>query len=120
MDNHRFECAGRPFPAIDVTRVRPLRTFGGRGCEALCDYCRTPVARTDIEFEVEGELDGVPVTLHLHRGCHDLYRAEPAAQPQPSSGTTAVASISTLARASTSALTCTTAIAGKCRPITSR
>ena len=35
-------------------------------------------------------------------------------------GTTAVASISTFARSSISAATTTTAIAGKCRPITSR
>ena len=36
------------------------------------------------------------------------------------SGTTAIAWISTLARSSISATTCTAAIAGKCRPITSR
>src|SRR5206468_3763280 len=37
-----------------------------------------------------------------------------------SSGTTAVASISTLARSSINAFTSTAVIAGKCRPITSR
>jgi hypothetical protein len=56
---------------LDLTRVTPLRTFGGHGCDALCDYCRRPVRRHDIEYEVDGEIDGEPVTLHLHRWCHD-------------------------------------------------
>ncbi|RUV08943.1 MAG: hypothetical protein EOS23_22145 [Mesorhizobium sp.] len=38
----------------------------------------------------------------------------------PQSGITAVAWISTLARSSTSAITCMAAMAGKCRPMTSR
>ena len=40
--------------------------------------------------------------------------------PAPASGITAVASISTRARSSMSAATCTAVIAGKCRPMTSR
>ncbi|RWO94278.1 MAG: hypothetical protein EOQ98_31630 [Mesorhizobium sp.] len=40
--------------------------------------------------------------------------------PRRQSGITAVAWISTLARSSTSAMTCMAAMAGKCRPMTSR
>ena len=41
-------------------------------------------------------------------------------RPRPPQGTTAVTSISTLARASIRAATCTQVMAGKCLPITSR
>ena len=47
-------------------------------------------------------------------------RVDMAGRAELDHGTTAVASISTLARDSTSATTCTSAIAGKCLPITSR
>jgi hypothetical protein len=61
---------------FDLHRLTPLKTFGGRGCEALCDYCGTAVEKTDIEFEVDGELDGMLITVHLHQHCHDLCLAD--------------------------------------------
>ena len=52
------------------------------------------------------------------RAAQDADRQDPALQAEV--GMTAVASISTLARSSTSATTCTSVIAGKCRPMTRR
>lgn len=52
------------------------RLWGGKGCGAPCDFCRVLVSPTEIEYEVEAELDGVPLTLHFHRRCHDLWRSD--------------------------------------------
>jgi hypothetical protein len=34
------------------------------------------VSSTEVEYEVEAELDGAPVTLHFHPRCHDVWKAE--------------------------------------------
>jgi hypothetical protein len=34
------------------------------------------VSNTEVEYEVEAELDGAPVTLHFHPRCHDAWKAE--------------------------------------------
>ncbi len=65
-----------------LRRVKSGRLWGGKGCGAPCDYCRVLVSPTDIEYEVEAELDGTPLTLHFHRRCHDAWKAE--CEPPPS------------------------------------
>jgi len=59
-----------------LRRAKPVRLWGGKGCGAPCDFCRVLVAATEIEYEVEAELDGARVTLHFHPRCHDAWRAE--------------------------------------------
>lgn len=59
-----------------LRRVTPGRLWGGKGCGAPCDFCRVLISPTDIEYELEAELDGAPLTLHFHRRCHDTWRAE--------------------------------------------
>jgi hypothetical protein len=34
------------------------------------------VSTTEIEYEVEAELDGEPLTLHFHPRCHDAWKME--------------------------------------------
>jgi hypothetical protein len=34
------------------------------------------VSATEIEYEVEAELDGEVVTLHFHPRCHDAWKME--------------------------------------------
>jgi hypothetical protein len=34
------------------------------------------VSSTEVEYEVEAELDGAPVTLHFHPRCHDAWKIE--------------------------------------------
>jgi hypothetical protein len=53
----------------------PTRMWGGKGCGAPCDFCRVLVTPTDVEYEVEAQLDGVVVMLHFHRRCHDAWKA---------------------------------------------
>jgi hypothetical protein len=65
-------------PGWSGRRITPLKTFGGRGSESICDFCRTRVEKDDIEFEVDGEIDGELVTLHLHQRCHDVALAHSA------------------------------------------
>jgi hypothetical protein len=57
--------------------------WGGKGCGVPCDFCRVLVSATDVEYEVEAQLDGELTTLHFHPRCHDAWKAgrEPPAEP---------------------------------------
>lgn len=73
-----------------LRRATPVRLWGGKGCGAPCDYCRVLISVTEVEYEVEAELDGARVTLHFHTRCHESWRAEteatsPAQPPMQSS-----------------------------------
>jgi hypothetical protein len=57
-------------------RATPIRLWGGKGCGVPCDFCRVLVSTTEIEYEVEAELEGAPITLHFHPRCHDAWNAE--------------------------------------------
>jgi hypothetical protein len=59
-----------------LRRARPIRLWGGKGCGVPCDFCRVLVSSTEVEYEVEAELDGSPVTLHFHPRCHDAWKVE--------------------------------------------
>ncbi len=59
-----------------LRRARPIRLWGGKGCGVPCDFCRVLVSSTEVEYEVEADLDGSPVTLHFHPRCHDAWKAE--------------------------------------------
>ena len=63
-----------------LRRARPVRLWGGKGCGVPCDFCRVLVSSTEVEYEVEAELDGASVTLHFHPGCHDAWKLESEAQ----------------------------------------
>jgi len=56
--------------------ARPVRLWGGKGCGVPCDFCRVLVSSTEVEYEVEAELDGAPLTLHFHPRCHDSWKLE--------------------------------------------
>jgi hypothetical protein len=51
------------------------RTFGGPGSEAECDCCGEPIARHQIEFEVEfaSSHSACARTLVAHRECHRIW-----------------------------------------------
>jgi hypothetical protein len=34
------------------------------------------VSTIEVEYEVEAELDGEPLTLHFHPRCHDAWKME--------------------------------------------
>ena len=59
-----------------LRRARPIRLWGGKGCGVPCDFCRVLVSSTEVEYEVEAELDGAPMTLHFHPRCHDAWKLE--------------------------------------------
>ncbi len=67
-----------------LRRAVPLKMWGGKGCGAPCDFCRVSVSESDIEYEIEAELEAQKITLHFHPRCHDAWRAglEPPAEPQ--------------------------------------
>jgi hypothetical protein len=58
-----------------LRRAVTIRMWGGKGCDAPCDFCRVLVASADVEYEVEAQLDGEIVMLHFHRRCYDAWRA---------------------------------------------
>ena len=69
-----------------LRRALPMRLWGGKGCGAPCDFCRVLVSSTEVEYEVEAQLDGAPLTLHFHPKCHDAWKTEcDAAQAAASS-----------------------------------
>jgi hypothetical protein len=59
-----------------LRRARPIRLWGGKGSGVPCDFCRVLVSSTEVEYEVEAQLDGAPVTLHFHPRCHDAWKLE--------------------------------------------
>jgi hypothetical protein len=59
-----------------LRRAQPIRLWGGKGCGVPCDFCRVLVSTTEVEYEVEAELDGEPLTLHFHPRCHDARKME--------------------------------------------
>jgi hypothetical protein len=73
---------GEPAPEqrssrLSVVALRsaiPGRMWGGTGCGVPCDYCRVLVSSEDIEYEIEAQLDGEPITLHFHARCYDTWR----------------------------------------------
>ena len=70
---------GEPRPArLNVAALRravSIRMWGGKGCGVPCDFCRVLVNPSDVEYEVEAELDGATVMLHFHPRCHDAWTA---------------------------------------------
>jgi hypothetical protein len=60
----------------ELHKATPIRLWGGKGCGVPCDFCRVLVSTTEIEYEVEAQLDGAPITLHFHPRCHDAWKAE--------------------------------------------
>lgn len=59
-----------------LRRAQALRLWGGKGCGAPCDFCRVLVSTSEVEYEVEAQLDGKPVTLHFHPRCHESWKTE--------------------------------------------
>jgi hypothetical protein len=68
-----------------LRRAVYVRMWGGKGCGAACDFCRVLVTASDVEYEVEAQLDGETVMLHFHPRCHDAWKAgqEPQQPPPP-------------------------------------
>src|SRR5262249_41137965 len=62
-------------PLAVLRRAVPVRMWGGKGCGAPCDFCRVVVSETDIEYEIEADLDSQRLTLHFHPRCHDAWKA---------------------------------------------
>jgi len=70
------EPPSRRLSVAALRRVVLKRVWGGKGCGAPCDFCRVLVSPSDVEYELEAELDGEPLTLHFHPRCHEAWRAE--------------------------------------------
>lgn len=62
-------------PVAVLRRAVPVRMWGGKGCGAPCDFCRVVVSDTDVEYEIEADLDGQSINLHFHTRCHDAWKA---------------------------------------------
>lgn len=67
-----------------LRRAVSIRLWGGKGCGVPCDFCRVLVSSSEVEYEVEAELDGERMTLHFHPRCHDAWKAESEAPSAPS------------------------------------
>jgi len=72
---HAAELRAERLSVAALRRVVIKRVWGGKGCGAPCDFCRVLVTPSDVEYELEAELDGEPVTLHFHPRCHETWRA---------------------------------------------
>jgi len=59
-----------------LRRAVPLRLWGGKGCGAPCDFCRVLVSATEVEYEVDAQLDDQQLTLHFHPRCYDAWKTE--------------------------------------------
>jgi len=70
----------------ELRRVKSVRLWGGKGCGVPCDFCRVLLSDTEVEYEVEAQLDGVPLTLHFHPRCYDAWKAECDSMDENTSG----------------------------------
>ena len=59
-----------------LRRATPIRLWGGKGCGIPCDFCRVLVSDTEVEYEVDAELDDQRMTLHFHPRCYDIWKTE--------------------------------------------
>ena len=76
------EARATRLPVAALRRAVPIKMWGGKGCGTACDFCRVVVSQSDVEYEIEAELDTQRVLLHFHPRCHDAWRAgrEPPAE----------------------------------------
>ncbi len=69
-----------------LRRAVPIKMWGGKGCGAACDFCRVVVSPSDVEYEIEAELDSQKLTLHFHPRCHDAWMSDREAGPDAAAG----------------------------------
>jgi hypothetical protein len=76
---------GKRLPVAALRRAVTVKMWGGKGCGAPCDFCRVVVSESDVEYEIEADLDDKRVTLHFHPRCHDAWKAgrEPPVEESP-------------------------------------
>jgi len=61
----------------------PNRIEAGYGCGDVCVACDQPISDTQIEYEVEDDRNGRPLSFHF--GCYVVWQLEcTAAKPKPS------------------------------------
>jgi len=59
-----------------LRRATPIRLWGGKGCGVPCDFCRVLISDTEVEYEVDADLDDQRLTLHFHPRCYDIWKTE--------------------------------------------
>ena len=116
----RVRQAVGPVGELLVGAPPPVADQRGVVAEALLDQT---IGQLDGGVEVLGVVEAVEQQLGPFVERREIVtreRVDVSGRPELHCGTTAVASISTFARRSTNATTCTSAIAGKCLPMISR
>jgi hypothetical protein len=61
--------------------------WGGKGSGSPCDFCRVVISDSDVEYEIEADLEGQRVALRFHPKCHEAWdtgREPPASETGPS------------------------------------
>lgn len=58
--------------------AKPNRTWGGPGADLECAVCDQPIARTQMEYEVQFVAEGsrLPAVFHLHLACCAAWELE--------------------------------------------
>jgi hypothetical protein len=59
-----------------LPREASLHMWGGHGTGVLCSLCDKPIQRDEVEYEVEGHIDGPVVAFRFHVFCHSLWQLE--------------------------------------------
>jgi hypothetical protein len=77
-DRQNFEETSRTerLTVATLRRAVPIRLWGGKGCGIACDFCRVLVSDTEVEYEVDAQLDERRLTLHFHPRCYDIWKTE--------------------------------------------
>ena len=118
--DQRVRQAVGPVGQLLVGAAAAVADQRGVVAEALLDQA---VGQLDGGVEVLGIVEAVEQEIRPLVGRRQIVageRVDVCGRAELHSGTTAVASISTFARGSTNATTCTSVIAGKCLPMISR
>ncbi len=54
----------------------PSQLWGGPGTGELCALCDKPIQKDDMEYELEGTLDGKVRTFRFHVVCQSVWQLE--------------------------------------------
>lgn len=61
---------------LELPCVAPRLLWAGRGNGAVCSLCGSAVSSTEIEHEIEQELNGGRQVFHFHVSCQAAWRLE--------------------------------------------
>jgi len=77
----KLEAALRPIARERIAKRQlpceaPSKMWGGHGTGQRCALCDKPIQRDEVEYEVEGHIDGAVQAFRFHVVCQSVWQLE--------------------------------------------